>query len=477
MTRFWPMTSFWRAPMALLIALSAALAVPGASLAAEPTFGQPTASAILGQPLSVTSHIDGVEGNTVDVVVRLQGHEPSIVLTAHPGTAAGDWAASAQIDVATSIDCTCFFDGQSAPNTKIEYQFRVRSADGTVTLGPVALVTVEDDRFQWRTLEQDLVRVHWYEGDDAFAQSAADVANAAIDHAAELLGSTLPKPVDLFVYATQDALLEAVSANRENIAGEAHQTIATMFVWLPPDQDPDRSRVVVAHELTHLVFNEVTDNPYHGPPRWLNEGIAVYLSEGYTDSWSSTVSVAAVSSTLIPLQGLAGFFPSPPNQFYLAYGESVGAVDYFIRTYTEQTLWDLVRSYKQGLSDDDAFQAATGGDQAAFNAAWMASLHADVPEPVGPQPAPAGPVPIGWTAEGQPTFAPGSQPPGPGGPVSIPQPGRTPTPQIPGSGGSADLGAAILLALVVGLVVVVAMVVLVLIIRHNGSRRPPPSYG
>ena len=40
---------------------------------------------------------------------------------------------------------------------------------------------------------------------------------------------------------------------------------------------------MVAHELTHLVFNENTDNPYHEPPRWLNEGIAVYLSEGYSD--------------------------------------------------------------------------------------------------------------------------------------------------------------------------------------------------
>ena len=79
----------------------------------------------------------------------------------------------------------------------------------------------------------------------AFAQGAADVANEAIDHAAELMGKTLPEPVDLFVYATQEALLEAVSPNRENIAGEAHSTIGTMFVWLPPGQDPERKAVVV----------------------------------------------------------------------------------------------------------------------------------------------------------------------------------------------------------------------------------------
>ena len=39
-------------------------------------------------------------------------------------------------------------------------------------------------------------------------------------------------------------------------------------------------RVVVPHELTHLVFDTAVTNPYHFPPRWLNEGLAVYLSEG-----------------------------------------------------------------------------------------------------------------------------------------------------------------------------------------------------
>ncbi|MEX2546547.1 MAG: peptidase MA family metallohydrolase [Chloroflexota bacterium] len=473
-----------RVLLALALVLGAVLAAPAATIAAEPVFGQPNASAPMGEPLTVTSTIDGVDGGTVELVLKLAGHDPQIIVPAHPGTVAGGWEATAAIDVPTSIGCSCFFDGNSAPNSHIEYQFRVRAADGTTSLGPVGQVTVTDDRFQWRTIEQGLVRVHWYEGDDAFAQAAADVANTAIDHAAELLGSTLPVPVDLFIYATQDALLEAVSANRENIAGEAHSTIATMFVWLPPDQAPERKRVVVAHELTHLVFNVVTENPFHEPPRWLNEGIAVYLSEGYTNEWSSVVSIAAREGTLIPLPGIAGFFPSPVDQFFLAYGESVSAVDYFIRTYSEPTLWELVRSYSQGLSDDDAFMAATTGDMAAFNAAWMASLGAEVPVPLGPQPAPPGPVPSAWTPA-QPTSAPGS--PGASRPVSsgpgatlapghsavpvVPRPTPSPTPYELGY----QLGG-IVGALVLGVLVVLAMVVLVIFIQRGRRRPPPPPY-
>jgi len=339
--------------------LSALLAMPGAALAAEPTFGQPTASAPLGEPLTVTSTIEGTETGTVELLVSLVGHEQKVVIPAHPGTVPGGWEASAEINVPASVECSCFADGDSTPNSQIEYQFRVRAADGTAALGPVGQVTVTDERFQWQTLEQDLVRVHWYEGDDAFAQSAADVSNQAIDRASQLLGVTLPHPVDLFVYATQDALLEAVSPNRENIAGEAHSTIGTMFVWIPPNQNPDQSAVIIAHELTHLVFNENTDNLYRSPPRWLNEGVAVYLSEGYVLGWKSVVSAAALNGSIIPLRGLAGFFPSPRGQFELAYGESVSAVDFFVQTYSEETLWELVRSYAQGVSDDDAFIAAS----------------------------------------------------------------------------------------------------------------------
>ena len=424
----------------------------------------------------MTSTIDATEGGTVELLVGLVGREEKVVIPAQPGTVAGGWVATAPIDVPSSMECVCLFDGNSAPNAKIEYQFRVRAADGSAALGPVGQVTVMDDRFAWRTLEQGLVRVHWYEGDEDFAQAAADVSNAAIDHAAELLGSTLPVPVDLFIYATQAALLEAVSANRENIAGEAHSTIATMFVWLPPNQAPDQSRVVVAHELTHLVFNVATENSYHAPPRWLNEGIAVFLSEGYAAEWRAVVSSAASNGTLIPLQGLAGFFPSPPDQFYLAYGESVSAVDFFIQTHSDATLWDLVRSYAEGVSDDDAFTAATGADIAAFNAAWMASLGAEVREPVGPLPAPPGPVPSAWNVENQPgaspapTLGPGATPvpfPSNASRTFAPRPGE-------GSGGS-DIGA-VLVGVGAGVLVVLAMVALVLLIQRGRNRQPPSYY-
>lgn len=458
------------ASAALALALVTAAAVaPRTALAASPLFGTPTVSAPLGEDVTFASQISGDDIAAVDVLVRLVGFAPNVVLSAQPGPDVDTWQVSQPLNIPGSVGCACVIRGQSPPNTHFEFQFRVRAADGTLTLGPVAQGVVEDSRFNWRTLDQGLVSVHWYAGDDAFARTAADLANDAIDKAAELLGTTLPAPVDLFVYDTQQALLEAVSPNRENIAGEAHNDIRTMFVWLEGDLGIDGfAAEVVRHELTHLVFHAATQNPYHGPPLWLNEGVAVYLSAGYSAADRGAVEGAAATGALIPLDGIAAYFPAPPDQFFLAYAESVSAVDFFVRTYGEPDLWDLVRSYSHGMTDDAAFSAATGADADAFNSAWFESLGATVPEPLGPQPGPTGHVPPDWAPGGAtpgPTLAPGQTPP-------TPRPSATPR---PGTGPGVVDGVLPVLTLTL-LVVVIGLIISVIgvVLYVRRSKRQPP---
>jgi len=475
----------WTAPlMAAVLAVTLASLTPSAVLGADPTYGQPTATTTLGQPLTFSSTISGDDIGAVEVVIRLDGEETGVIVAATPGSEANTWQASAEIDVATSALCACLADGQSAPNTHFNYQFKVRAADGSTTLGPVGESVVTDDRFTWRTFEQDLVLVHWYQGDDAFAQSAAQVANDAIDRASSLLGTTLPNPVDLFIYATEEDMRSAIAPNRENVAGQAHSAIDTMFVNIPPNESPGQgdTATLVAHELTHLVMSEATENPYHGVPRWIDEGVAVYLSEGYSSYWKTFVDNAVTQRTVIPLDGLRGLFPSSADEFYLAYAESVAAIDFFIRTYGEPVLWELVNSYAEGVSDDDAFRAATGGDVAAFNAAWFGSLGVNVPPPVGPQPGAPGPTPADWQEQpGQPSPGqsgppsssdPNASPTSPGSsPAASAAPSATPAPSANDSGsqvGAIAVGAA------AGLVFLVALVLIVIVTRRNRNQRPPP---
>ncbi len=477
--------------VALGAAFFAATLAPAAALAAEPVFGQPSVTAVIGQPLSFSSTIDGSDIAAVDVIVHLQGNPTSIVINA--GTQINNlYEAQADIDIASSATCACLAHGQSLPNTHFDYQFKVTNSDGQTSFGPVAQAVVEDTRFEWQEYAQDQVVVHWYVGDQAFAQHAASVANEAINNASQLLGVTLDKPADLFVYNTEDDMRSAISPNRENVAGEAYPVLDTMYVNISPSDPGSFPDTVIKHELTHLVFHRAVDNPYNGVPRWLDEGVAVYLSEGYNARWQSYVGAAVTDKSLIPLDGLAGLFPSVQAEFYLAYGEAVASVDFFIRTYGDQTFWNLVKSYSNGVSDDEAFTDATGADVEAFNTAWFTSLGLTPPAPLGPQPAAPGPVPSDWTATGgapatlSPSTAPGATP-APGttsAPGATHAPGTTapretarpvPSPATGANNGSStDLTSTVLvLGLVVAIVIATLAVGLAVRSRSSGPPAPP----
>ncbi len=388
-------------------ALAAALLVlgmlPAVAAAAEPTFETPAATATFGTGITFTQAFDSpLPLARVEALLTFPSSIGPFVTQVEGATSAGRheltfrWSTSA--------------DGHLVPNTPVSVRWRLVPEDRALapSVGPAATVTYADTRFDWRTVEGDLVHLHWYEGSEAFGRAALEIGEKGVRDAQEFLGVTLAEPVDFYVYADQAAFYDALGpGTRENVVGEAHSDIGTMFALIAPgDVGGAEVRRIVPHELTHLVFNTAVDNPYHGPPRWLNEGVAVYLTEGYKGSDRSDVEAAASDGRLMPLLAIGGFFPTTYERFSLAYAESVSAVDFLVREKGTDALVSLVNSYADGVSDDEAFTAAVGTDVAGFEASWLADLGAAAPVKHGPQPAPAGPLPAGWDGGASPQPAP-----------------------------------------------------------------------
>ena len=372
------------------LGLALALGAPGVR-ATDVSFGTPSAAAVFGtgvtfvQPVTVGGWIRRAELLiTFPTALGPIVHE----VPAPPGSGAvtlrGSWSSAA--------------DGYLVPNTPLVARWRITPAVGDPVEGPPVTILYEDTRFAWRTLTGTLVRIHWYEGSDSFARRALAVGEKGVKQAADLLGVRETDPIDFFVYAAQAPFYDALGpGTRENVGGEAHADIRTLFALIEPSAVGDPwVDVVIPHELTHLVVNTAVRNPYHFPPRWLNEGLAVYLSEGYTASWRAAVEGAVRGHSLLSLAALDGQFPTTADGFQLAYGESVSAIDFFVRTYGKDRLVALIRSYAAGRTDDEAFSAAIKLGVPGFEAAWLADLGATAPTRYGPQPAPTGPLPPGW---------------------------------------------------------------------------------
>jgi hypothetical protein len=451
------------APLVLLavvaFVLGALVSPVGARAAGEITFSTPHATQTFGEEIEFT--VDATSSSPIArVELRLEFPDalgPLIVdVPVEQGT--GSHALRYSLDLTGG--------GHLAPNTPIRYTWAAFPEVGAdPVLSAPGRILYEDTAHDWRTLKGDLVTIHWYEGNEAFARKALDIGERAISDTAALLGVTETDPVDFFMYGDEASFRSALGpGTRENVGGQARSDIRTLFALITPDAINDPwVGIVVPHELTHLVFNTAVENPYRFPPRWLNEGLAVYLSEGYGPGDRNRVADAVDSHDLIPLEALGGQFPTDPDKTSLAYAEAVSAIDYLVSAHGRDAMVSLVLAYKDGLTDDEAFTKAIDQDLATFQAGWLEGLGATAPERFGPLPAPEGPLPSGWSGPAPSTGA------GPGAPTA--RPGTTPVPgEAPAPTGTADSSTIPLLFAGLGLVVGAVVLGLVVARRRETVR-------
>jgi hypothetical protein len=448
---------------AIVGALLLLFMLPSVAFAADATvdFARPTADSTFGK--AVTFHQPATFDEAPERVEVLlswpRALGPEVVEVDRPQTT-GPAALEYTIEVA---------EDHIVPNTTIGARWRAVFADGQTTEGPPVSLTYRDDRFDWQEATGDLVRVHWYEGDADFGRRALKIGDDAVASTAALLGVSETEPIDFYIYADQSSFYDALGpATHENVGGQAHADIRTMFALVGPSEiDDPWVSTVVPHELVHLVFDTATFNPYHEPPHWLNEGLAVYLSEGYATGYRSQIEDVSRAGTVIPLDGLAGAFPSNPDRFVQGYAESVSAVDYLVRTFGREALVRLIRSYADGVSDDEAFHAALGTGLVGFEEGWLAANHAVPPPRHQTGPAPTGRLPAEWTTGGA------RNPAAPGAVGS----GAAPTirPGSPAGPSTGEDSRPVLAALVLG-GVLLAAVGLIRARRVRASRRRRPGW-
>ncbi len=375
----------------LLVATPAvAAATPGIS------FDPPTATAVLLRPLVFTDTFrTSTEPSGVELVVS-SPYVPGVTIETAQVTRVsnGTWRASVSQADTGSV------------NTVYNYAFRVTLPGGIVQTGPSGSVTVVDQRFAWQTISGPDVTLHWYGHSRGTAQGWLQDAESAVTRDEAAFGIASVPHLDFFIYNDSASFFDAIGAGANaDAAGvyiaDTHTAFGTV---LASDLGSDFPAQEIAHETTHHVFGVATQNPYHAPPLWLDEGLAVYYSEG-PGPRRADLQQGIAAGRIVPLDGLSEAFPSGTDAFVLSYAEAVSAVDYLIRTYGQASLQRLVVTYRQGATDDEAFRAATGASASAFDAAWLTSIGVRSIATYGPRPAPTGPLPPGWT----PTTTPGGQ--------------------------------------------------------------------
>jgi Peptidase MA superfamily len=361
---------------ALLLTALLAMAV-AAPVRGFTGFGTMHADSTYGVQMTFSVALPNGVPDQLDLLLSFQGSDTTLVVPvqASGSTATYRWDAAAQ---------------SVTPNTRITYRWRATSG-GVVTLSITGTMLYDDNRpgLNWRTARIGAATVHWYGSAGAEARRFGQLTANAASAAESLLGDVLAGPIDIFVYISRDEFFGALGPGAREWTGAAtFPQLRTIFMWLGGGSTA-YLETTITHEVTHVVFHDATDNPFHGPATWFNEGFATWAERQSADAQRATVADAASRGGLLAFDAIVDQFPIGGDAAAVAYAEGATMVQLIIDRYGRGAVARIAAAWKAGASDAEALQAGTGIPADQLYAAYFASFGVAPPQPVSPAPIPA----------------------------------------------------------------------------------------
>jgi hypothetical protein len=261
------------------------------------------------------------------------------------------------------------------PFTTITYWFDINLTDGRTFRSSNYQEQYLDNRFVWQQRTDEMLRVHWYEGDDVFGDMLLDVSHRSINAVNTLIPTSTDTPLDIYVYANASDLQSALFLGGEEWqGGHANPKLGVVMVAVTPG--PEQSIVMetlIPHELAHVMLYRNVGDGYTSLPVWLSEGIAS-LTELYPNpDYAQALTLASQNGSLLPITDLCEAFPVDASRAYLAYAESQSFVRFLRDTYGAPALLSLASAYADGLGCDQGVVRALGTSLANLDARWRES--------------------------------------------------------------------------------------------------------
>jgi hypothetical protein len=288
-----------------------------------------------------------------------------------------DFQPSADVDVSWTWDMRQ--TGGLPPGSTVEYWWTVKdNQGGTVETAPVP-IQFDDDRYSWQSLTEGMVTLYWYEGSQTFAQELMSAAQEALVRLSQDTGAQLKKSVRFYIYASTQDLQGAMIFPQEWTGGAAYPGYDTIVLGISTSS-LSWGKLVIAHELTHLVTYQMTHNPYNGLPTWLDEGLAMYAEGPLEASFASSLGRAINTDSLISVRSLASPFSAISQVAIQSYAESFSIVEFLISQYGQDKMLTLLNTFHEGSGWDSALVKVYGFDMDGLETRWRASIGA----PTGP---------------------------------------------------------------------------------------------
>ena len=298
----------------------------------------------------------------------------------------------------------------------IVWSWEVTLTDGTAITSAEQTFRYEDPRYEWQSIQEGALIVHYYADEDA-ARRLLEVGAEAVARMSALLGITLDFPIRLYLWRIpQDA------GGVEQIESQAFEQVietggSRVLADLVHIFDP--TRWVVAHEATHVLTKIAGEGGIGRIPAWLDEGTATYAEGDWASRRGFAVDIAIANDDLLSVNSLSSS-PGDPSRIEQFYGQSAALVQFLIDEYGPEQFAQLFAVFKEGSTVDNALQTVYAFDTGGLDDAYRVSVGLGprergedrstriedegiaTPAPTEPAPAPTEAAPAAPEAEAAP---------------------------------------------------------------------------
>jgi hypothetical protein len=262
------------------------------------------------------------------------------------------------------------------PHSQVDFWWNVQSADGSVLeTEPLSFLYV-DNRYDWREVSQDRIRVYWAADDPALGHTALRMAQDGLERIQAILGEPLTQEITIYIYPSMDDRSSALRlAGRDWAAGIANLELGVILVAAGEGAvATDDLQDTLSHEVAHIAVHHSAGGPNGKVPRWLHEGLAT-VNEVTPDPWFAVKLEEAVeSNNLFSLETLCALPRSDQSSATLIYAQSASIVRYLQNHYGNQVIRQLLAAYGDGADCNGGVERVLGITLDELHADWVSSM-------------------------------------------------------------------------------------------------------
>ena len=263
--------------------------------------------------------------------------------------------------------------GGEPPGAEIWWQWEARDTIGNTTLTERQTITWLDDKHNWKTLNEGMIRLHYYSGSSNFGNTLKSTAVNALSRLSKDTGLNATEPIDLYIYANTADMRDAVLYEPGWTGGLAYPENNIVIIGIAPEE-LEWGKRTEAHELTHVLVGDYTFSCLGAMPTWMVEGLAVYGEGAPEPSEATNFAKRVQNNSLLSFRVLSGGFSEDPDKADLSYSQSYYMVNYLIEQYGKEKLIDLLTLLKSGGELNASLQSNYGFDLTGFENEWRLSL-------------------------------------------------------------------------------------------------------